>query len=824
MGKRVKKVEKMIKDFKRTQTQTKNKYNLDNKKGNSQPADDKKKDIMYGILMDQISKIDTELSDITSKMKEEERWLSNLSPNAKDPIQQEIKEKHEQSLERLKKEQERKTEENEKLRKQLRENKTKKEMRDEIGKINSEISVIDLRITKYQEELAKTSPSEKDLVAEYLKNIQKLEDQKNSKEMLARQEEKEKLETQLKQREKLEKEEIEKALTEQEEEIRSKLAKEKGEIEEDIRNIELQRDKVDINMKSIMRQMKNFEYKYEDYNYEVTEKDENGNKVTKQRTSRRIANTEEYEKLNADYQKGLDSFMSLKETLEDLQEARDLCDKEMDKFRQKDQEKMEKFSKALNDAKRDEEKRKEEEKQDKKEKQDRKKEEKPAKKEEEQEKEKKEKPTDEEHTENDSEEIETKWHPELTPEQIDDLKAEGIEPGDQEYDAYLRNHGIKVKQEKKKPEEKKPEEKKSKWHPELTQEQIDDLKAEGIEPGDQEYNMYLRNLGIRLDSQKRNQEPKSQGTENQEPKNQEPQNGGAENQESQNGKPQNQGNAPKVDLPANCSIRIGRNATIEYDGKIYQVSKKDIKNGLKVSAYNDRKLKRYIRNELGLPKELRKNFMQLVRDGYLDMTVVYAIYSTDLEENQKKEIIGRQITKIHRFREGQKYQGNEIDIKYDMDDLSKASLWDRIRRKEVNEKQKIQLCKNAARAERWGLGEVQGQYNPPARTLKEKFFAWRNKNKMKALPMRDKNALHEIALEYNKMAYDKDGNKRTKREVKSKYNEFKDRVKIDDKKLSVEQQQAWRELRQLVNAHTSPVSATKAEEKPDNQKDDDGSR
>jgi len=35
-----------------------------------------------------------------------------------------------------------------------------------------------------------------------------------------------------------------------------------------------------------------------------------------------------------------------------------------------------------------------------------------------------------------------KWHSKLTPEQIEELIAEGLEPGDNEYDIYLRNHGI----------------------------------------------------------------------------------------------------------------------------------------------------------------------------------------------------------------------------------------------------------------------------------------------------------------------------------------------------------------------------------------------
>ena len=89
----------------------------------------------------------------------------------------------------------------------------------------------------------------------------------------------------------------------------------------------------------------------------------------------------------------------------------------------------------------------------------------------------------------------SKWHPDLTQDQIDELVAEGLEPGDQEYDQYLRQHGIdpnKYKDRDRDPKGKEP----IKWHPDLTQDQIDELMAEGLEPGDQEYDQYLRQHGI----------------------------------------------------------------------------------------------------------------------------------------------------------------------------------------------------------------------------------------------------------------------------------------------------------------------------------------
>ncbi len=86
-----------------------------------------------------------------------------------------------------------------------------------------------------------------------------------------------------------------------------------------------------------------------------------------------------------------------------------------------------------------------------------------------------------------------KWHPDLTQDQIDELMAEGLEPGDQEYNQYLMEHGIDPNKYKDKEQnEKEP----IKWHPDLTQDQIEELIAEGLEPGDQEYNQYLMEHGI----------------------------------------------------------------------------------------------------------------------------------------------------------------------------------------------------------------------------------------------------------------------------------------------------------------------------------------
>lgn len=99
----------------------------------------------------------------------------------------------------------------------------------------------------------------------------------------------------------------------------------------------------------------------------------------------------------------------------------------------------------------------------------------------------------EKNKEKDNEKGKDGYNPELTEEQIEELKAEGLEPGDPEYIQYLHNHGITPRPEDYKKRVQKEE---TKYDGRLTKEQIDELKAEGIVPGDNEYDMYLRNHGL----------------------------------------------------------------------------------------------------------------------------------------------------------------------------------------------------------------------------------------------------------------------------------------------------------------------------------------
>ncbi len=90
------------------------------------------------------------------------------------------------------------------------------------------------------------------------------------------------------------------------------------------------------------------------------------------------------------------------------------------------------------------------------------------------------------------------WHPGLTQEQREEMEAEGIRPGSQEYDMQLRQYGLNLDENQ---EGEEPSELEGASEPEikqryLTEDEINDMKEEGIMPGSPEYYDRLNQLGI----------------------------------------------------------------------------------------------------------------------------------------------------------------------------------------------------------------------------------------------------------------------------------------------------------------------------------------
>lgn len=194
------------------------------------------------------------------------------------------------------------------------------------------IKAREAHIEKMQEELKDVSFRDINLIDEYKKDIQKsLEgytDEYTGEKIAGKNEcleEKQKLETQLKEEENAKKKEIESEVMDSEDKLRTQLTQEGMQIDKDI-------NRLDLSMKLKLTEMQDFKYEYEEVEYE----NEKGEKVI----GKKPINGEQYRALNTDYEKMVDE-------LKDLKQAKLICEKELDKFKQKDEQKMKKVNEAI---------------------------------------------------------------------------------------------------------------------------------------------------------------------------------------------------------------------------------------------------------------------------------------------------------------------------------------------------------------------------------------------------------------------------------------------------------------------------------------------
>lgn len=197
-----------------------------------------------------------------------------------------------------------------------------KEMQKELKEIDIKLKRSDLSITRLKEELATVPPKQKDLIEEYNKKISEVENDQERQQNLSRKKEiLEKMKeskTNMKTNEN--KNKMEKELREAEDKVRAQLTQEEIKISKEIDNVEL-------NGKMILMEMQNFKYQY---------KEEDGVRIP--------TNGAEYKALN-------DKYAEITEQIWDLKAAQKMCQEELQKFKEQDDKRMEQFSKAWNDLK-----------------------------------------------------------------------------------------------------------------------------------------------------------------------------------------------------------------------------------------------------------------------------------------------------------------------------------------------------------------------------------------------------------------------------------------------------------------------------------------
>ena len=221
-----------------------------------------------------------------------------------------------------------------------------------------------------------------------------------------------------------------------------------------------------------------------------------------------------------------------------------------------------------------------------------------------------------------------KYDSRLTQEQKDELIANGIEPGDPEYNAALENYGIKLEKTPKEQETKKEVDLSSK----LTQEQKDELASEGLEPGDPEYGMALENYGVKAPKTSKEPTPTTDSSKNGE------------------GKEEKKEEKIKIELSAAGLTVDGVLQDVEANNKWY----KDLSEKKKLEL-------EFIKNDL-------ENFSNM------QLNIFKALLKKDTEKNKEVFTIIDRLNSAFGYSDDFKGEHN-IDIGID---LTKTSIFDRM--------------------------------------------------------------------------------------------------------------------------------------------------
>ena len=208
-----------------------------------------------------------------------------------------------------------------------------KDLKEKIEEIDKKLRPSELRIQRLEEELKAIPATQKDLIAEYKK---KIEEEKNPK-IKGEEGFDEEAHYDIERRKNLNEKQglLEELMKRQNDPNREKnISTELLDLETNQRktltqekmSIDNEKEKKELNMKMTLMDIKDFKYKYE-------EKD--GVRIPK--------NGAEYKELN-------DKYTIMQDKLNDLKNAKNLCETKLEEFKQKDNEKIEKLSKAWYDV------------------------------------------------------------------------------------------------------------------------------------------------------------------------------------------------------------------------------------------------------------------------------------------------------------------------------------------------------------------------------------------------------------------------------------------------------------------------------------------
>ena len=343
-----------------------------------------------------------------------------------------------------------------------------------------------------------------------------------------------------------------------------------------------------------------------------------------------------------------------------------------------------------------------------------------------------------------------KYDSRLTQEQKDELIANGIEPGDPEYNAALENYGIKLEKTPKEQETKKEVDLSSK----LTQEQKDELAAEGLEPGDPEYNAALENYGVKAPKTSKEPTPTTDSSKNGE------------------GKEEKKEEKIKVELSAAGLTVDGVLQDIEANNKWYK--------------------------DLSEKKKLELQFIKddLEKFSNMQLNIFKALLKKDTEKNKEDFTIIDRLNSAFGYSDDFKGKHN-IDIGID---LTKTSIFDRM----------LGRCKLSAQ-------EV--------KEMKDMAYEMRDRVTVKAGPLTKLGFKIREMFEKSKQKSLLPVEKEEKKQEDVKKNDFKESIKVKEESAPEEDFELKLEYNDNEKIGSSPETAqTSQVQENESEKQDEESR
>ena len=231
------------------------------------------------------------------------------------------------------------------------------------------------------------------------------------------------------------------------------------------------------------------------------------------------------------------------------------------------------------------------------------------------------------------------------------------------------------------------------------------------------------------------------------------------------------------DLENSFIIKVGRSIDItiidkEGNDVIWTIDKKDIKEGANLTNEETKDLIEELTQIDG------KEIEECMEKGLLNPAIINAIYELP-DKDVNAEIMKTYIQKTAYAAKNQKLQKgkNHLDIIYDQKDIAKTNIFNRIFKKEINEKEKNIILNIAQKECRYGISDVEGSYKP---NWQSKIMSRLFNNRVQALPSGDDKVYQEMyktAEAYNKI---RQGNTQGKVEeqIGTKVNEVKDSKKF----------------------------------------------